>query len=37
MAVLYGDDAFTTLVLSNKTLLQFSEKDFRFPEILFQM
>ena len=31
MAVFYGNDAFTILVLS-KTVLQFFEKVFRFPE-----
>ena len=35
MAVLYGNDAFTILVLS-KTVLQFFEKVFRFPENMFE-
>ena len=35
MAVFYGNDAFTILVLS-KTVLQFFEKVFRFPENMFE-
>ena len=35
MSVLYGNDALSILVLLTKTLLQFFEKGFRFPENLF--
>ena len=38
MAVLYGNDAFLILAISTKngkTVLQFFEKGFRFPENLF--
>ena len=34
MTVLHGNDAFLMLMLSPKTELQFSEKDFYFPENL---
>ena len=37
MAVLYGNDAFSILMLSTKkAILQFFEKGFRFPENLLQ-
>ena len=36
MTVLYGNDAFSILVLATKVVLQLFEKDFRFPENLFQ-
>ena len=37
MKVLYGNDAFSILVLDLKRVLQFFEKGFRFPENYFKL